>query len=91
MEQNKRARVSEQSKIKPNSVSKHGSSAPVPRIMTGKGRRRMTEIKQDKHRSEDAEKPVLQDHYREVGPAAVVAALLCATKKIKASAPAKAA
>lgn len=51
----------------------------------------MTEIKQDKHRSEDAEKPVLQDHYREVGPAAVVAALLCATKKIKASAPAKAA
>jgi hypothetical protein len=51
----------------------------------------MTKIKQDKHRSTDTEKPVLQDYYREVGPADVAAALICAHKKIRASAPAKAA
>jgi len=51
----------------------------------------MTKNKQEKHRSSDTERPILQDHYREVGPAAIAAALICAHKKIKASAPAKAA
>jgi hypothetical protein len=51
----------------------------------------MTKSKQEKHRSTDTEKPALQDYYREVGPAAIAAALICAHKKIKASAPAKAA
>ncbi|TAN01001.1 MAG: transcriptional regulator [Rhizobiaceae bacterium] len=51
----------------------------------------MTKNKQEKHRSTDTERPILQDYYREVGPAAIAAALICAHKKIKASAPAKAA
>ena len=51
----------------------------------------MNEIREDKQRRSEEEKPVLQDHYRKVGPAAVVAALICATKKIQTSMPAKAA